>query len=351
MVLDQVTQRAGVVVVARTAFERNLLRRRYLDVVHVRAVPDRFEDAVREAQHQRVLDRLLAEVVVDPVDLLLVEHRQQGVVEVQRRREVVAERLLDDDARLGPLALAHPGLPQLLGDRLEELRRHRQVEDAVEDDPGLLVLGFGDLADLREDALVVERARHIARTGQQRIEHRFVGLPPRELLDRILGHLAELVIRPLGARAADQVEALWQGALVREVVDRRQQLALRKVAGRAEYDERGRVDREPLEALGERILLLLRRRGGGEGHQPSACAGALLFTAWPPNWLRSAAFTFAANAFCPRELKRSYSEVVMTGVGMRLSIASSMVQRPSPESSTYGSRPSRSLPSISNARA
>ena len=41
----------------------------------------------------------------------------------------------------------------------------------------------------------------------------------------------------------------------------------------------------------------------------------------------------------------------MTGVGIRLSIESSTVQRPSPESSTYGSRRARSLPSCSNARA
>src|SRR6266480_143649 len=37
----------------------------------------------------------------------------------------------------------------------------------------------------------------------------------------------------------------------------------------------------------------------------SACgwrwaAASAAFTAWPPNWLRSAALTFAANAFCPR---------------------------------------------------
>ena len=61
--------------------------------------------------------------------------------------------------------------------------------------------------------------------------------------------------------------------------------------------------------------------------------------------------TFAAKAFWPRELNRSYNEVVITGVGMRLSIASSTVQRPSPESSTNGSSAARSLPSCSNARA
>ena len=42
----------------------------------------------------------------------------------------------------------------------------------------------------------------------------------------------------------------------------------------------------------------------------------------------------AAKAFCPREENRSNNDVVMTGVGIRLSIESSTVQRPSPESST-----------------
>src|SRR4051794_37888845 len=105
---------------------------------------------------------------------------------------------------------------------------------------------------------------------------------------------------------------------------------------------------QPLKSLDERVLEHLCDAGC---HQPSACAGALLFTAWPPNWLRSAALTLAAYAFCPRELKRSYNEAVITGVGIRLSMPSSIVQRPSPESSTYGSSSARSLPSISKARA
>ena len=63
------------------------------------AVPDRLEDPVGEAQDEHVLDRLLAEVVVDPVDLALVEVRAQERVQLPRARRVVAERLLDDQAR------------------------------------------------------------------------------------------------------------------------------------------------------------------------------------------------------------------------------------------------------------
>ncbi len=42
-----------------------------LDVVDMVAIPDRFEHAVGKAQHQDVLDGFLAEVMIDPVDLLL----------------------------------------------------------------------------------------------------------------------------------------------------------------------------------------------------------------------------------------------------------------------------------------
>ena len=84
------------------------------------------------------------------------------------------------------------------------------------------------------------------------------------------------------------------------------------------------MDRQPLEPLDERVLR------GRRGHQDFAFS----FTAWPPNWARSAALSLAANAFWPRLEKRSYSDVVSTGAGIRLSIASSTVQRPSPESST-----------------
>ena len=74
------------------------------------AVPDRLEDAVREAQREQVLDRLLAEVVVDPEDLALVEGLLQLGVQRLGRLEVAAEGLLDDQARP---ALGRAVLPDL----------------------------------------------------------------------------------------------------------------------------------------------------------------------------------------------------------------------------------------------
>ena len=97
VVLDQVAQRAGALVVAGAPPDPDVLGGSDLDVVDVVAVPDRLEQRVGEPQRHQVLDRLLAEVVVDPEDLRLVEHLEHLRVELARRGEVVAERLLDHD--------------------------------------------------------------------------------------------------------------------------------------------------------------------------------------------------------------------------------------------------------------
>ena len=51
------------------------------------AVPDRLEHGVGEAQVHDVLDRHLAQEVVDPIELLLVEQLAQIGVERARRGE------------------------------------------------------------------------------------------------------------------------------------------------------------------------------------------------------------------------------------------------------------------------
>ena len=122
------------------------------------------------------------------------------------------------------------------------------------------------------------------------------------------------------ARNADDGELLGQQSAESERVDRGDELALREVAGRAEDDEHARIRRAPqLQPLEQRVLERL-------GHS--------LFTAWPPNSLRSAAVIFAAYDSSCREAKRAKSAAVITGTGTSSAIASWIVQRPSPESST-----------------
>ena len=74
----------------------------------------------------------------------------------------------------------------------------------------------------------------------------------------------------------------------------------------------------------------------GPACSPGACptAPAGRCTACPPNWWRSAATAFIAGESSWREANRANSAAEITGSGTACRIASSIVQRPSPESST-----------------
>jgi hypothetical protein len=100
VVLHHVAQGSNRVVEAAAVLDAEVLRHRDLDVVDVLAIPDRLEDRVRESQVEDVHHRLLAEEVVDPQELGLVEVLMELLVELARRVEVVAEWLLDDDEGL-----------------------------------------------------------------------------------------------------------------------------------------------------------------------------------------------------------------------------------------------------------
>ena len=100
MVDHDVAQRADRVVEVAAVVDAEVLRHRDLDAARVVAAPDRLEDRVREPQVQDLLEPHLPEVVVDPEQLRLVDVLVQLVGEVARGLLVVAERLLDHDARV-----------------------------------------------------------------------------------------------------------------------------------------------------------------------------------------------------------------------------------------------------------
>ena len=167
------------------------------------------------------------------------------------------------------------------GDDGEELRRRREVVDAVERLAGLGVELVHRLAQARVAGHVVERDAEVAHAAEQaRRAAASLGRAAGELADRLARLRAEVVVGEIAARDADQVEALRQRALVSEVVERRQELAPRQVARRTEDDQRRGRDRETLQAFDERVL------GRRDRHQPPPAARS---TAWPPNWLRRAA--------------------------------------------------------------
>ena len=96
---DHVAIGAGLLVEADPVADVERLRHVDLNVVDEIAVPDRLEQPVGEAEGEDVLRRLLAEEMIDPEDLLLVENLVQLRVQRDRGFEIDAERLLHDDAR------------------------------------------------------------------------------------------------------------------------------------------------------------------------------------------------------------------------------------------------------------
>ena len=139
------------------------------------------------------------------------------------------------------------------------------------------------------------------------------------LARRLPGVAAEVVVGPVAARHAD--DGHLQLAAPHEVVERREQLALGQVAGRAEQDE----------GVGRRLLPIA-----------ASLIGTLsLRSTWPPKPARIADSTLSATSDRPRELNRWNSAADSTGTGTPSSIAAAIVQRPSPESLTRPSNASR----------
>jgi len=102
-----------------------------LDMVDVIAVPDRLEHAVGKAQHQDVLHGLLAEIMIDPVDLMLFDQLQQFAVQRLRRGEVGAERLFDHQPPPDAVFFQHAGAAELLADGQEGIGRRGEIKQPV----------------------------------------------------------------------------------------------------------------------------------------------------------------------------------------------------------------------------
>ena len=165
MILYYVAQRPHRVVERATVLDPEGLRHGDLDVGDVAAVPDRLEEVVREAEDQDVLHRVLAEIMVDAEDLLLVEHREEMPIERTRGLQVASEGLLDHDAGI----CREFGVVQLDDDLLEERRRDLEVEER----PSGAHPGEGR-AERAEQGGVGVVAAQVAHAPRELREHRLV---------------------------------------------------------------------------------------------------------------------------------------------------------------------------------
>ncbi len=98
MVLHDVTQGTDPVVELAAVLDAEVLGHGDLDLRDLLTVPHLGERQVAEAQILDLDDRLLAQEVVHPKDLVLFQHRMQPGIEFTRRLEVVSEGLFHRDA-------------------------------------------------------------------------------------------------------------------------------------------------------------------------------------------------------------------------------------------------------------
>jgi hypothetical protein len=204
-------------------------------MIDVAGVPQRLEQRVGEAQRHQVLHRFLTEVVVDAVEMVLVEGVRELGVQGAIAGELVAQRLLDHETRG---RRQHAARLQALADRAEEARLQREVEGPHPVVAPLERLGEGAPAVGRGyiDARVVDAPDEPPQAGVPKIGGRREGL---ECLERALaiGLRAEL-----GAGDANDLRIVRDLSREVAVVERRQQLAAREVAGGAEHHEIERRD-------------------------------------------------------------------------------------------------------------
>jgi hypothetical protein len=156
VVLDDVPDRAGLVVEGAPSGDGERLGHRDLNALHVRAVQQRLDDRVREPDERQVRHRVQAQPVVDPVDSVLAEVGVHGGVQPLCAGQVMAERLLHHD----PVAVgvAHGG--DALRDAAEQGGRDLQIEQHP--------LG---VADRIRHRLIRRRIREVAVHVAEQAEH------------------------------------------------------------------------------------------------------------------------------------------------------------------------------------
>ena len=108
-----------------------------LDEVDVVAMPDGLEQGVGEAEDQNILHGLLAEVMVDPEHLLLVERTEHRLVERARRGEIASKGLFHDDARPAFVPVGEAAVAEVIDD----IRHGRRGHGKIKKDVGLVPIG------------------------------------------------------------------------------------------------------------------------------------------------------------------------------------------------------------------
>src|SRR5260370_18547448 len=105
---------------------------RDLPLVNETAVPDGLENGIVEAEYHDVLHRLFAQIVIDAIDLIFLQHILDVAVQRLGRLQIVSKRLFDyHPAPVSILLTRKSGCSQLTHNLRKKLGRRCQIEKIV----------------------------------------------------------------------------------------------------------------------------------------------------------------------------------------------------------------------------
>jgi hypothetical protein len=231
VVLDHVAQRPGAVVIIAAALEADRLGDADLDMIDMGAVPQRLEQRIGEAQSQQVLDRFLAEIMVDPERALFGKGGGDRVVDLAARFEIRTERLFErqPDRRAGQARGREP-----VDGRPEQgwCRRQENCQPV-----GRIADRFGETG---KSGRIADVERHVPQSLQEaRADFVIVEAGRKMVGKRLLRLLAKAVVVKLGPGSADDRQALGEQSVGVEPVEGRQKHPARQVPGRSEQQQCG----------------------------------------------------------------------------------------------------------------
>ena len=236
MVRHHVAQRAGLIVIAAAHLDAQRFGHRDLHMVDVTTIPDRLEDAVAEAKDQDVLNGFLPEVVINPIDLMLLHDDPESSIELTRRRQIGAERFFDNHPP-PTVAFVEQSSPRQPFAHVQKLfGGDREIEEAV---PCLdrLRHRIQFVSQPLPCQFVVEIRRDVRQVLHRAIEESRIDRMTFGALDCFAELFLELLHGRFRSGEADDGHPVGQQSHFGEVVQRWDQESVGQVAARAKDDE------------------------------------------------------------------------------------------------------------------
>ena len=237
MILNHVPQCAGVVVVIPAPFHADCFADRDLHMVDDVGVPQTLEYDVCKTQCEKVLHCLLAEKMIDPICLAFGKHLPHIVDDLPGRLQIVADRLFEHDTAI----VGHQFLAmQVLADCTIQVWRRREIEDAHA--IGCRLQNAVELLPPFRLGPVHPGIKHLLQERVQRIVGKL--FCAHMLPQCCLGALAVTVVVQIGSGCRNDPARCGKLLVLKAVIQSRQKLAQREVAGGAEHDHVELGDRD-----------------------------------------------------------------------------------------------------------